>query len=99
MYTEYTPKIEEGFIEIDSVYSKSGDIVTAPVNIQENIGIADINFILDYDKSVLTPTVISSVGILRTGIFTSNLETGISANEQEQIVVYWGSNANVTENG
>ncbi len=96
---ENVPEIVEGTIEIGAGAPKAGGLVTLPVTISENPGIAGFAFTVRYDKSALTPKTITRGKLLSSGTFTSNLEQGIPASELEEVAVYWGDSQNMTENG
>lgn len=99
-YTEeYVPEINAGIIEIGSGAPKAGGLVTLPVTISQNPGIAGFLFKVNYDKSALIPKEITRGALTADGTFTSNLEQGLPVESLNSVTAYWSDSNSVTEDG
>ena len=99
-YTEdWVNVVSEGIISVGGTAPNVGTTVSIPVTISENPGIAGFTFTVNYDKSVLTPKKITAGDLTTSGIFTSNLDQGIPAEELSQVAVHWDNSTNITGDG
>lgn len=99
-YTEeYVPLVEEGTIDVGGTAASAGQTMTIPVTIRDNPGIAGFNFVLDYDKTVMTPKEITKGSLITSGTFDTNLDEGLPVSELEDVAVSWSDSSNITEDG
>ncbi len=82
---------------VDSVSGSAGDYVDVPVRITANTGAATFYLELHYDKTALTPVLITKGSALTDGSLTSNIQQ--DGGDYDFVTAYWVNPANVSAEG
>lgn len=83
-------------IAVESFESAPGDIISVPVSITGNEGIAGFDLQLQYDSAYLTPLSMEQGDLLVDGEFSSSLEEE-NRTEDGTIGVHWSSTSDLAE--
>lgn len=86
-------------VTIENVAGRPGNIVTVPISITNNPGIATFNLQINYDKAELKPVSIEMGEALTAGTLTSNLQQGGDLSRFDFVSAYWNNPSDITNDG
>lgn len=86
-------------VSVGDISGEVGSVVSVPVSIENNPGIASFTFKLNYDNTKLKPINITSGEAIDSKITTNITQPNVDFSKLKYVTAVWGSDSNMTNNG